>query len=228
VKQTAFLALCLAAAALFAALGIWQVERLRWKTALIARVEGRLDAPPQAPPAWRTWSPDQAYTRVRARGEFLHRHETLVLAVTELGSGYWVMTPLRTANGVVLVNRGFVPAERRPLSNRFWSSPEGPVIVTGLLRASEPNGAFLRANAPADHRWYSRDVRAIAEAAQLTGPVAPYFVDADATSSPAEYPVGGLTNVRFRNDHLVYALTWFGLAALSLAAAAFVGFRRAR
>ena len=89
------------------------------------------------------------------------------------------------------------------------------MTVTGLLRASEPGGGFLRANDPARDRWYSRDVAAIARARGL-GEVAPFFIDADATPNPGGYPVGGLTVVAFRNDHLVYALTWFGLAGLSL------------
>lgn len=224
-KRAAFLALCLACAALFAGLGVWQVERLQWKTSLVASVETRLAAPAQEPPAWNQWSLDLAYTKVRLSGEFLHDRETLVLAVTEQGAGFWVMTPLRTERGLVLINRGFVPAERDPLSNAFWTRPEGAVSVTGLLRASEPNGAFLRANAPEQDRWYSRDVQAIAGARQLNAPVAPYFIDADA-SSASDYPIGGLTVVHFRNSHLVYALTWFALAAMCLAAAAVVGLNR--
>jgi surfeit locus 1 family protein len=46
--------------------------------------------------------------------------------------------------------------------------------------------------------------------------VAPYFVDAQGAASG--WPRAGLTVVRFRNDHLVYALTWFALAAMMAAA----------
>ena len=87
--------------------------------------------------------------------------------------------------------------------------------MTGLLRITEPDGAFLRSNDPAANRWYSRDVAAIAKARDL-GLTAPYFVDADATPNPGGYPVGGLTVVRFPDNHLVYALTWFVLCALTL------------
>ncbi len=89
------------------------------------------------------------------------------------------------------------------------------MTIVGLLRASEPHGAFLRSNDPADDRWYSRDVAAIAEARGL-GRVAPMFVDAEIQADPESYPVGGLTVIKFRNAHLSYALTWFGLAGLSL------------
>jgi surfeit locus 1 family protein len=111
----------------------------------------------------------------------------------------------------VLVNRGFVPADRRDATQR--QNPSGGQTVTGLLRLTEPGGAFLRANDPQAGRWYSRDTQAIA-AAQNLGPVAPYFIDAAAGPDPETLPVGGLTVVRFRNAHLAYALTWFGMALL--------------
>ena len=140
----------------------------------------------------------------------------MVEALTERGPGFWVVTPLRTARGVILVNRGFVPPERRLPATRLQARTAGMVTVTGLLRLSEPEGRVLRANRPGEDRWYSRDVAAIARRRAL-GPVAPYFIDADATPSPGGVPVGGLTVVQFRNPHLVYALTWFALAALAVA-----------
>jgi surfeit locus 1 family protein len=85
------------------------------------------------------------------------------------------------------------------------------VEVTGLLRLTEPKGAFLRSNDPAANRWYSRDVAAIA-ASQGIATVAPYFIDADRAGDG--WPRGGMTTVRFPNNHLVYALTWFALAGL--------------
>ena len=115
---------------------------------------------------------------------------------------------------VVLVNRGFVPADMRDRAARAATEPAGDVTVTGLLRLTEPGGGFLRRNDAAGDRWFSRDVEAIAAARGLTN-VAPYFVDADAASNPAEpLPVGGLTVIAFHNSHLVYAITWYGLALM--------------
>ncbi len=87
--------------------------------------------------------------------------------------------------------------------------------MTGLLRITEPRGGFLRTNDPAGDRWYSRDIAAIAAARGLSN-VAPYFIDADATPNPDGWPRGGLTIVKFPNSHLVYALTWFGMALMTL------------
>jgi surfeit locus 1 family protein len=127
-----------------------------------------------------------------------------------------VITPLVSDRGfTVLVNRGFVPPERADPQTRKLGQIAGPVLVTGLLRISEPHGGFLRRNDPFHRRWYSRDVAAIAAAQRLSpGLTAPYFIDADATQNPGGLPVGGLTVIAFPNSHLVYALTWYGLALL--------------
>jgi surfeit locus 1 family protein len=204
----------------FAALGAWQLERLNWKLDLIATVDARVKAPASALPPPDDWptvnATEDEYKHVVVTGQLLNRCETLVQALTELGGGYWVMTPLQTAQGTVLVNRGFVPSDKRDPATRATAEPEGSVTVTGLLRMSEPGGGFLRPNDPKDGRWYSRDVAEIAGACGLDN-VAPFFVDADATPNPGGYPVGGLTVINFSNNHFVYALTWFGLALLSAA-----------
>lgn len=230
------LALCaLLAFTGFVALGIWQVERRAWKLDLIARVDQRVHGPAVAPPSADQWprvnAADDAYRRVRVTGTFLNDRETLVQATTELGAGYWVLTPLRTADGsIVLVNRGFVPPEARERAMRRATETEGESTVTGLLRVTEPGGSFLRRNDPVADRWYARDVQAIATARGLSE-VAPYFVDAEAApqrpdaakaNAPRAWPAGGLTVISFPNNHLVYAFTWFALALMVAAAAGYV------
>jgi surfeit locus 1 family protein len=221
-KRALMAVLLLSAAVLFAALGVWQIERRAWKLALIAAVEQRAEAPPQpapGPPAWPGISAQaDAYTHVQVRGTLLDGQETLVQAVTELGPGFWVMTPLRADDGwTVLVNRGFVPDRSTRTGHGPAGSPDplaGPATVTGLLRLTEPGGGFLRSNDPGTGRWYSRDVAAISRARGLEA--APYFIDADSTPNPGGYPVGGLTVIAFPNSHLVYVFTWFILSGLSL------------
>ncbi|CAN7520471.1 SURF1 family protein [Rhizobium sp. LjRoot30] len=208
---TAFLILLVA---VFTALGTWQVQRLFWKLDLIARVDARVHADPVPAPTGAIDPAEDEYRHVTATGLFEHDKTVLVQAVTERGAGFWVMTPLRADDAAtILVNRGFVPADRSARDARLGSElAAGPFTVTGLLRISEPGGGFLRANDPAGDRWFSRDVAAIAVAKGL-GNVAPYFIDADATENPGGLPIGGLTVVRFRNSHLVYALTWYAMAA---------------
>jgi surfeit locus 1 family protein len=200
-------------------LGTWQLHRLSWKLDLIASVDARVRAAPVAPPGPAAWPGVSAeadqYRHVALRGVFENGRETFVQAVTEAGAGFWVLTPLRADAGfTVLVNRGFVPGDRRDPATRPAGQPAGETAVTGLLRVTEPGGAFLRHNDPAADRWYSRDVAAIAAKRGLTGPVAPYFIDADATPNPGGLPVGGLTVIAFPNNHLVYAITWYALALM--------------
>lgn len=205
---------------LFTALGVWQVARLAWKLDLIAQVETRIHTPAVPAPGLSEWPQITAardqYRVVAVRGHFLHDRETRTQAVTNLGPGTWLMTPLVTEDGpIVLINRGFIPARSDAAPEPTPQRPEGVISLSGLLRITEPGGGFLRANDPAADRWTSRDVAAIARARDLPQPVAPYFIDAGAASPPGEWPRGGLTVVRFSNNHLVYALTWFGLAGLT-------------
>lgn len=212
----------------FVALGTWQIQRLFWKLDLIARVDARVHAAPTPPPSdWANITADRdEYRHVTATGTFDHEKEVLVQAVTERGAGFWVVSPLRQDNGTtILINRGFVPADRREAASRADGETTGAIQVTGLLRISEPGGAFLRSNDPNAGRWYSRDVAAIAKAEGLAN-TAPYFIDADATPNPGGLPVGGLTVVQFRNTHLVYAITWYAMALMSAGAAIFVYRRR--
>lgn len=204
----------------FLALGGWQIQRLVWKTDLIAQVDARVHAPAVPAPGPGQWQnvtrQDDQYRRVVVQGVFQHDKETLVQAVTDAGGGFWVMTPLVDARGfTVLINRGFVPAGRREPAARADGQATGPQTIVGLLRITEPKGGFLRANDAVGDRWRSRDVAAIAARRGLTN-VAPYFIDADATPNPGGWPLGGLTVIRFANSHLVYALTWFGMALLTL------------
>lgn len=222
---------------LFLGLGTWQVQRLRWKLDLIERVDTRVHAAPVAPPAAADWprisKDSHEYRHVRLSGRFLYDFSTPVQAVSELGAGYWLLTPLCTADGaIVLVNRGFIGAAdarerypaRRAAANPCASAGGAVHSLTGLLRVPEPGGGFLRENDPAKNRWFSRDVAGIAAARGLAR-VAPFFVDAAKAQDPAdapEHPVGGLTVISFQNNHLVYAITWYALALMVAGAFWFV------
>ena len=210
----------------FFALGTWQLQRRVWKLALIERVEQRIHAPARPVPPSPQWpqinATDHEYQPVVLHGRWLDGKTVLTQAVTELGAGFWVLTALQQDDGTqVLVNRGFVPQEQRAQWQAAHSSASAPTLtVEGSLRLTEPDGGFLRANDPAQQRWYSRDVAAISRALGLSR-AAPFFVDArapggapDATAPEAPWPRAGMTVVRFHNSHLVYALTWYGLALM--------------
>ena len=212
---------------LFISLGTWQVQRMLWKQALIERVNARIHAKPKPAPAPAAAFDAAAseYQPVALHGEFDHSKQALVQASTTLGAGFWVLTPLRTDAGWwVWVNRGFVPTASQR-GQQAIHTPTGPQDVQGLLRLPEPKGGFLRNNDAAGDRWYSRDVVALTAARGLpASQVAHYFVDAQAnpTAKPGQWPVGGLTVVKFSNNHLAYIFTWYALALMVVVAFVFV------
>jgi surfeit locus 1 family protein len=205
---------------LLVALGNWQIRRLAWKEALIAAVDTRAHAPPDAAPAEADWPnldpSDSEYRRVRLTGVFDGAKQVLVYrALGEPrgrygGQGYLVLTPLRLASGAnVLVDRGFVPEDDKAAAGDGLGG--GETTVTGLMRASEARNWFTPADNPAKGEWFTRDIGAIARAEGLTR-VAPFIVDADAGADANALPEGGETLLAFPNNHLSYALTWYGLA----------------
>lgn len=204
-------------------LGFWQLERRIWKEELIARVEVRTRAPEASLPAESDWHKVTAdrdeYRRVRANGRFRHEREALVFTTLSgrkgraSGPGYFVLTPLEHADGsIVIVNRGFVPNERRDPATRREGQIAGAVTVTGLLRMPEAAIWVTPRNEPARGLFFVRDPQAIAAAYGLAR-TAPFTIDADTTPNPGGLPQGGDTRLEFPANHLQYAMTWFGLAA---------------
>ena len=216
-------------AVLFAGLGAWQLCRLEWKLALIAHTEAMAHAAPIDPVRLSAGSlAGETYRRLTMTGHFRADAATLVAGMSGLGTGYWEMVPLLGDDGhAVLVNRGFLPEGSRIAAARA-AVPPGVVRVEGLLRQSEPGGAFLRANRPAEDRWYSRDVAAIAAHHGVASDPRLFidaFVETPATPVAAMQPTPGLTVIRFPNNHLGYALTWFAMAVMAAGGAFVVGRR---
>lgn len=213
----------------FVALGTWQVYRYHVRKDIAHALQTRVHAPPVAAPGpteWPAAARDRLdYLHVTLHGRFVGGKQTLVHGSSAKGYGFWVMAPFKTARGFfVLVNRGYIPATL-PGTPAFAhvSPPKGDITLTGLLRASEPGGGFMRPNQPQESLWYSRDVAAIATTYHLpVARVAPYFVDAGATSNAPRWPVAGLTKVSIYNESMGYAITWYVLALGTLLAAGIV------
>jgi surfeit locus 1 family protein len=208
----------LAGIAVLVSLGIWQLHRLAWKEALIARIEARAKAPPAPLPPENEWAglkPDNyEYRHVALRGRFNGR-EALVFRgsgpETGEGPGYLVLAPLILPDGTaVIVNRGFVPGAAKDAVGH--APPPGEVTVSGLMREPEPRNLFTPADQPDSNLWFTRDPGAIAAHFGLAH-AAPFSVDADFSGDGKALPRGGTTVIAFPNNHLAYALTWFGLAA---------------
>jgi len=207
-------------------LGNWQLRRLAWKEELIAAATMRprdavRDLP--TPSEWGTLNPsgDDAYRPYRLTGRFLHDKEARVFTSIPDphgrygGPGYWVVTPFAlTSGGIVLVNRGFVPVDRSIPSARGETLSSEPVTVIGLMRPDERRSFFTPDDRPDEGMFFARNVAAISAERGLSPPVAPFTVDLIASETPpGGLPQAGETRMAFTNNHLQYALTWYGLAA---------------
>ena len=199
-------------------LGNWQVRRLHWKEALLASVEQQLQAPPitlaEAEALPRS---EIEYRPITVTGRFEHDRERHFFATYQGQSGYYVYTPLRLADGrAIFVNRGFVPFDMKDAATRQEGQVTGTVTVTGLARdrLDEKPSFAVPENDIAQNIFYWKDIDAMARSTGLSaGEVVPFFVDADDAPNPGGLPVGGVTRISFPNDHLQYAITWYGLAA---------------
>jgi surfeit locus 1 family protein len=216
--RIAFIVLMLGLTALFAGLGAWQVERLGEKEALIAAVDSGLDS---APVPLETLHANIDYRPVTLAGSYHPSGQVLVFTSLAdakgryAGPGYWVMTPLALdMGGTVFVNRGFIPQDRRA---EFTTTnlPQGHQALTGLARRPETAGDFTPEPDYSNGVDWIRDPQRLgAFGTGLPQPVLPMFVDLPA-GAPGELPQGGETVVEFPNNHLGYAVTWFGFAILT-------------
>jgi surfeit locus 1 family protein len=211
-----------AGVAILIGLGVWQLDRKVWKENLIATLDARLSrAPEDLPPreSWPQLVPEgNEYTRVTFPAEFLAGEEALVYTAGSAfrpdvqGPGYWVFAPARLAGGsVVIVDRGFVPLDRKDPASRAEGAPLGTIEIVGTLRWPETRGMFTPADEPQNNVWYLRDQNAVA-AAKKWDSAAPFYIEQESPVPPGGLPKPGKLAVSLPDNHLQYALTWFGLA----------------
>jgi surfeit locus 1 family protein len=213
--------LTVAAAAAFSlliALGTWQLQRMVWKRELIAARTAQLALPPLvltgASSGASSGEPVPAFRRVRAAGVFLHGKElTLGPRARDGVPGYRIITPLRLAGGaIVLVDRGWVPLDRRDPATRAQGQVTGRLEVVGRVRPAPRRGRFTPENQPEKGVWFTIDVAEMAAWLGLRG-VLPYAVEAGPAPNPGGLPKGAAFEVRLSDTHLQYAITWYALAA---------------
>ncbi|MBB2840776.1 UNVERIFIED_ORG: surfeit locus 1 family protein [Rhizobium etli] len=225
--------LVLIALAILISLGTWQVERLHWKEGLLADIAARQAAAPVPLAdieAIAASGGDIEYRKVTATGRYINNKERHFFATWRGQTGFYVYTPLELADGRVLfVNRGFVPYENKEPEMRMQGQLTDQQTVTGLARAKLPGkpSSLVPDNDVAKNIFYWKDLDVMADSVGLEkGRVIPFFVDADSAPNPAGLPIGGVTQVDLPNDHLQYAFTWYGLAAVLVVVVAISWFRK--
>ena len=215
--------LAVAGVAMLIGLGTWQLQRLFWKQGLTRQIEmrARADSVP-LPVALGNWSQtsDIEYLRVRLSGTFDHDSERHLYTVVKGRPGWRIITPLKTIeNTIVMVDRGYVSPSLKNPETRAAGQLRGAVTVTGLARAPGGKNAFTPASDLERNIWYWRDLEGMTASVLDTaerGRLAPFFIEADASPVPGNWPKGGATRVKLSNRHLEYVVTWYGLAVALL------------
>ena len=212
------LLLGLPALAVLIGLGAWQYQRLQWKEALLATIAERIVAPPvplSALVGMADQGQDFEYLPVAVSGRLLNDREQYFLATYKGQSGWYVYVPALTESGMVFVNRGFVPYDRRDPASRMEGQIETLDNAVGLARAPlfEKPSRLVPDNDPAKNTFYWKDLVQMTAAAELDpDTVLPFFIDLKAGGVPGGLPVGGVTQIDLPNNHFQYMLTWWGLA----------------
>lgn len=202
-RQFLFLVLCAAGLAVLLSLGFWQLRRLEWKEGLIAQADAMMAQPPVPLPA----GPDPATDRYRAvsvEGRFTGEETFVLTSTRERGPGFLIIAAFETADGRrILIDRGFVPETAKTAER-----PARAATVTGNLNWPDDITSSTPAHDAKTDIWFGRDLGGIA--AQLkTDPVL-VIARSDTGDGIAPMPA----TAAFRNDHLGYAVTWFGLAVV--------------
>ena len=212
---------CLICIAILCGLGVWQLQRKVWKENLIATMNERLNAAPQPlPSVWGgiTQASDE-FRRVEFTAEFLPGQEALVytagspLRSDVKGPGYWVFAPARLPDGsIVVVDRGFVPLDRKDVATRAAGVPKSTVDIIGVLRWPEERSTFTPREEENGNVWFVRDPTGMSVRAHWDAQ-APFYIDQESPVPPGGLPKPGKLEVHLPDNHLQYAITWFGLAA---------------
>jgi surfeit locus 1 family protein len=212
-------------------LGVWQLQRRTEKHALIAALSERLAAAPEDLPPVAQWSaltPAQdEFRRVRFSAIYESRPDAMVYSSGSAirddisGPGTWAFMPARLPQGEsVVVNTGFVQntMQDRAQEDRAVTPlvTGAPVMLTGYIRFPESAGALTPSENLAKRLWFARDHRSMAQTlgwAEDGRQIAPFYIDLESPVPPSGVPKPGPLSVNLKDDHLQYAITWFGLAA---------------
>ncbi|MFC0240990.1 SURF1 family protein [Rhodopseudomonas telluris] len=212
--------------AVLLSLGFWQLQRRTAKHALIAALTERLAAPPAALPpasAWPTLTPAaDEFRRVGFTARYAELPDAMVYSSGSAirddvaGPGTWAFLPARVDGTTVVINAGFVPntMQDRAYQDRIVKPLHAgqPVAMTGYLRFPEAGGMFTPNPDAAKRLWFSRDVPTMAAQLGWGGAVAPFYIDLETPVPASGLPKPGPLGVHLRDQHMQYAVTWFGLA----------------
>ena len=201
---------------LLISLGVWQLKRLKYKNHVLSTITSNARLEPIDYKLLENYNEQELannlYRKIKCSGKFLHNKEIFVYAggrYSKYPEGYILFTPLMVAeNKVIIINRGFIPINLKKQSLRLETLPGGIVNIEGYLMKGEQKSWAIPNNDINKNIWFSVDLEQMQQYVGLeTGQ---YFISRMYQND--EYPIGEKLNINIRNNHLAYALTWFGLA----------------
>lgn len=195
-------------------LGTWQVKRLQWKEALIAEIEtARTQQPLEMMPFKNAELKAKDFYPVKLEGVWVENTEFHVTPRWFKGQlGYFVVSPFIECDGrKLLINRGWVPADRKDPATRPETAVSGAATIHGIIRVSNERNWMTPPNDPKRNLWFGRDVKEMAASANIENPILA-MVDIVGPQDVKQLPVPSDGQIRLRNDHLSYILTWYGIA----------------
>ena len=210
--------LALSGCAVLISLGVWQMQRMQWKSVILADIDGRIGAAPVALPA----NPDQVedrYLPVNLSGITTDTPLYVLVTIDDFGAGYRLISAFETEGRRILVDLGYVPLQTLgtdPVSETLaiTGNVHWPDEVDGWTPEPDPSGI-----------WFARDVPTMA-AALGTEEVMVIAGEVSQTTLPLT-PLP-LTSAGVPNNHLTYAITWFSLALVWAMMTLFLIFRTTR
>jgi surfeit locus 1 family protein len=209
--------------AILVTLGVWQVQRLQWKEALLAQLAANAAASPMSladAEAAAAGGRDMEFVRVTFPGTYRHEGWKKMIATYQGGQGWTIITPAASRDGhAVIVDRGRIPGNLED-----FDRPEGEVEIEGVLRTQRRGkGYFDPDNDPKSNLWYWWDVPAMLQASGLPADLKPfpYVVQLVPSAVASKFPEPEEAKANLANNHLGYAITWFGLALTLLGVAGF-------
>ncbi len=195
-------------------LGLWQLDRLAWKTELIDSFNARANAAALLPPDPEVDLSQLEFHNLALSGRFMHDRELYLTGRTYEGNaGFHVVTPFRTdQDKIIFVNRGWVSEAYREPEARLFSIKDEQVSLRAVLRLPQQKGYFVPENEPENGFWFTLKPAEMAEFQELDEAVRTYYADQIRTSEVLTLPITAEIDINVRNTHLNYALTWFGVA----------------
>ena len=196
--------------------GTWQVKRLFWKEALIERYITQSQSNPIKNPSILDYSNINEFKSVELSGSFLHKDEIYITGKTYEGNaGFHVITPFNLSNNkIILINRGWVSEGYRNPKKRKFSLVEGQIVLKGIVRFPQKKGYFVPENDGNNGFWFTIKPNEIINFLNLTSNqvINNYYIDALRQGEKLTLPIGVTGKPKLRNQHLSYAVTWYGLA----------------